>query len=362
MKESPIIPQTSKYWKPLKEAVDSVAARNLVLLACVTFLFPIVENVLVALWFGIKAGGAVAGWVLLVVALTHVVLGILSLGGGSCAVKALPEAIEMEEKLHEVQRELGRRTVAYGMVREAINSLNTSTCNLPAWCSNGYEAGLNPIVKQFASDISTTLGVTSNQFTIEIYIELGGIEELTCTPDPSNEIYLPYGNSYMKLAYFFSPQQTDRRAVEALGHNLPAILGAAEDVPAIHKISEYPGVFLQDGKPLPHVYFRRFATVPMNWVCSDMRLGIVVLTSMQEDDFSEDVLDTLQFLASLVSNYHSSYNKCVFENRERQRKEEQKKRREEAKRIRQSQQSGSSRQQPNEEDGDHQVDEDGEPA
>jgi hypothetical protein len=93
------VPRASKYWKPLKEAVDSVAARNLVLLATVTFLFPIVENVLVGLWFGLKAGGAVAGWVLLVIALTHIVLGILSLGGGSCAVKTLPEAIETEEKL-----------------------------------------------------------------------------------------------------------------------------------------------------------------------------------------------------------------------------------------------------------------------
>ncbi len=38
-----------------------------------------------------------------------------------------------------------------------------------------------------------------------------------------------------------------------------------------------------------------------------------MLTSDQDDEFAPDVLDTMKFMASLVANYVSSYNRCVWE-------------------------------------------------
>jgi hypothetical protein len=39
-------------------------------------------------------------------------------------------------------------------------------------------------------------------------------------------------------------------------------------------------------------------------------MGVLVLTSTQDDPFADDVLETLQFVASIVSNFVSSFEEC----------------------------------------------------
>ena len=36
---------------------------------------------------------------------------------------------------------------------------------------------------------------------------------------------------------------------------------------------------------------------------------------MQDEPFAEDILDTLQFIASIVSNYVSAYNDCYSDHK-----------------------------------------------
>jgi hypothetical protein len=40
---------------------------------------------------------------------------------------------------------------------------------------------------------------------------------------------------------------------------------------------------------------------------------VLVVTSKQEEPFAGDALETLQFLASLVSQYIASHNRCAAE-------------------------------------------------
>ena len=229
------------------------------------------------------------------------------------------------------------------MVRGAIDASNNSTCNLPYWCSQGFETNLKPIIDHFTADISTTLGVSSNRFTLEIYFyEDAIIDWFNCPSHLSELLYL--GNHCGCLGFFFSSQQASRISALNLvrSNRSPAILGTIENVPAVHCITDHPGVFLDHGQPNSEVCFHRYATVPFNWACADNnnRLGIIVLTSLQDDPFSEDLLDVLGFLGSLVANYVSCYNACSSNSKDAKRKADAKRKREEAKKLR-SMQDGS---------------------
>jgi hypothetical protein len=255
-----------------------------------------------------------AFWSFLVFVAAHMVLGIMSLTGDPCAVKNLPAAIETEARLRDVLRELERRNVSLRMVRGAIDSFNHSTCNLTNWCKDGFEEGLKPIIDHFTADIGTALGVTSSRFTLEVYTYDDAVYGLMGSQKRMKN-FLILGNHGGELSYFFSSQQASKEAALTLAdsNQSPAILGTTENVPAVHSIHDHPGLYMKDGQPLPSIYFRRYATVPFNWACSDQRQGLIVLTSMQEEEFSEDVLDVLGFLGSLISKYISSYNRCAYD-------------------------------------------------
>ena len=61
-------------------------------------------------------------------------------------------------------------------------------------------------------------------------------------------------------------------------------------------------LFYRNGQPPPGLYFRRLATVPVNLVCSSDLIGVLAITSMQERPFRPDILETMQFLASVIYN------------------------------------------------------------
>ena len=309
----------SSHWEPIKRSIESVINRNMVIAVVVMFLFPAAESVLVNFWTSSpNVLNSPAFWSFIVFVGMHLVLGIMSLTGDSCAVKNLPEAIETEEKLKEAQREIDRKTAGLRMIRGSIDSFNYSTCalNLPySWCESGYTNGLKPIIDNITANITSTIGITSNRFTLEIYYTIDGIADWQTCNEMSNSL-VGMGNNMMILGYYFDSQQGSRNAAVNLlySNRSPAILGTTENVPTLHQISDHPGVFMVAGKRHPDVYFNRYATVPFNFACSDTnnRLGIIVLTSMQENPFSDDALDLLGFLGSLVANYTIKYNECVW--------------------------------------------------
>ena len=274
-----------------------------------------VEGILINAWSDAEEA---AKWVpltcLIVVASLHFLLAIvLVVSELSVPERILGKAVEVQEQAKEAGRELRRREEAYRMVRECLTQLTRRTCDLPTmaaqpgqhmsqrgtgWCQAGFEAGLRPIIDVIISNIATTLGVVSSRFTIEVHLQRGYLFG-PAKGDPKE----------LCLRLFASPYfQPD--VVKPLTNDSPASLGELWDVPNEQHIQESKALFYEQDTPKQWLYFRRFATCPITQPCSDIRVGVLVLTSMQDDPFATDVLDTLQFISSIVSNYVAAFCDC----------------------------------------------------
>ena len=73
---------------------------------------------------------------------------------------------------------------------------------------------------------------------------------------------------------------------------------------------------------------------------------------MQEEPFGSDVLDTMEFLSSVISQYIASHGRCIRDFRETKRKEEEKKKRAENKARKQQAKEGSNAMKTEQDDGD----------
>jgi len=114
--------------------------------------------------------------------------------------------------------------------------------------------------------------------------------------------------------FFYSPNGLDPCApVLKLGSRAPHRWGWKRGLPGYCHIENDKDLFYENGKPASTLYFRTFATVPVYLACAPQQIGLLVLTSMQTEPFAGDALDTLQFLASLVSQYVAAHNRCVEE-------------------------------------------------
>lgn len=309
----------NEFWRSLKRrfAVSAWVRGGAFLFASV--VLPIFENIIT----GVATAATTNAWVvwlaLGVVGAVHLFLAItlLVLEWATPELK-LAQAAEIQEDALATERELNRRNEAYGMVRECLTMLTRKTCDLPDahggagpgmpttqdahWCQSGFESGLGPIVDVIAKSVTTILGVTTSRYTIEMYAYPGYV---------SNE-GAPKEHNGLHLWFFTSP--TEQRSVTLLPPNeSPAVLAATWGVPNQQHISESKALFFANDRPKPEIYFRRFATCPINEACSDNSMGVLVLTSMQDEEFAGDVLDTLQFLGSIMSNYVSAYCACRVE-------------------------------------------------
>jgi uncharacterized protein (DUF433 family) len=314
----------NEYWIALKRRLFwSAAARFLVALA-VSVALPIMEGLLINLYTSAPEGTKPLFWkFLMVIALIHLGMAIILLISefNPPEVK-LASAAEAQENADKTTAELRRRESVYRMVRECVTALTRKTCDLPrhggdaeqadgaaplrqgAWCQQGFESGLQPIVNVIVANINTTLGVKSSRFTIEIHLDLFSLIGVEGIEDD---------NGYCLRYFHGSPDQ--KQQVGQLTNDAPVKWGAMWDIPNQLHIQQDQTVFHENGQPKQRLYFRRFATSPIMAACSESRIGVLVLTSMQDEPFAEDILDTLQFIASIVSNYVSAYNDCYSDHR-----------------------------------------------
>src|SRR5205823_5814206 len=117
------------------------------------------------------------------------------------------------------------------------------------------------------------------------------------------------GSIMPRLFYSSSGVNLDR--VDLMGPGSAFHWGWSRRVPGTCCVFDDKRIFCHNGQPKPELYFRRLATVPVNMVCMDWAMGLLVITSMQEEPFHSDILETMQFLASVISQYDASHTRCV---------------------------------------------------
>jgi hypothetical protein len=314
--------KTNEFFNSLVQRLYCVVVLRVILILVTAAALPIAEGILTNMWSAAPDESKSAIWtVLMVVAVIHLLLaGVLLVGEVIGPEVKLARAAQIQEESDAVHRELRRREKAYRMVRECLSTLTKTTCTLPTiaedsnpemqgggntWCQSGFEAGLQPIFNAIMANMATTLGVVSSQFTIEVHLQPHYILGVDRHRNPNG----------FNLR-FFSSTVFSRLQAEGLTNNSPAVFGRLWNVPNQRHISEDKASFYDRDCPKREIYFRRFATCPITPSCSDDFMGVLVLTSMQEEPFVEDVLDTLQFISSIVSNYVSAYCDC-YQDRQR---------------------------------------------
>lgn len=306
---------SNEFFVGLKQQLLGPPLTRILLIVLTAAVFPIAEGVLTETWSSATTSEAkkIAWTALIVIASIHIILFVVLLIIEFRAPELLlASAAEVKENATERERELQRRSTTYRMVRECLILLTRKTCDLPRhgepqvvppqaneWCQEGFEIGLKPIVDVVLENIMTTLGVRSTQFTFEIHIYpeyIDGVEPI------------PEHNGFC-LRFFSSPIY-QRTVVQRLTNNAPCRLGEAWDIPNQQHIADSRALFYENDMPSADVYFRRFATCPITESCSETRMGVLVVTSMQDDSLAADVLDTMQFVSSIISNYVSAFSEC----------------------------------------------------
>jgi hypothetical protein len=207
------------------------------------------------------------------------------------------------------------------MLRTVLDSLNLQTCQLNPSAEDAFRQGLMPIIQRVACNARVTLGVQSDQFTIELY----------CVDDMIAGIDEGAIGTYVTPVFFYSSAGLDQETLDLMGNASAFHWGWRREVPGTCCVTDDKLVFYDGDQPKPDLYFRYFATVPISAVCSPEQIGLLVITSMQEKPFGPDILETMQFLASVISQYMASHNRCVNEWKESQKKAAEKRKRDERK-------------------------------
>ena len=216
--------------------------------------------------------------------------------------------LEAEDKCRELaasEQELARRKEAYRMVRSAFDALNQQSCHLQTTACS-FADGLRPIIGKITASMWTALGCTSNRYTIEAYFDVWHESE-----SDGSLLKLPGGYGLM---FFASPAFTSQQVVE-LGNHHPVVLmnWRAGTAPDTVDIANFPGQYFSDGKRIPSLYFNRCAVVSIPAQCESDSLGLLVLTADQEAPLASNVLDTLGFVATIISVYFTKHEDCQRE-------------------------------------------------
>ena len=299
-----------RFRNELRKSVTSSRWFHSLLLLSGTVLLPLLNALLINLATSGKCQGS--GYALAVGA-------IMQLGVAAILIVRErqirdPSAIllEAEDKCRELgasEQELARQSEACRMVRSAFDALNQQSCQLAENpCS--FSDGLRPIIEKITASMWTVLGCTTNRYTIEAYFD-------SWHPSESNDS-LPKLHGNYSMVFFASPAFQPQNAAQ-LGDRHPAVLmnwraGVAQDSNEITNLSKH---YFVDGKRIASLYFNRYAVVTIPAQCESDHLGLLVLTADQEAPFAANVLDTLSFVATIISVYYTKYKDCLEQRRMR---------------------------------------------
>jgi hypothetical protein len=293
----------SKKWHALQNHVRSVGWFRIALVVTATALLPIIECAFVNILTG--TSGDLRFWAsiaLAVTALLHaILLGLLIWGEATNPATNILDAIQLEQDNERFHEELQRRTNTSKMIRSAFDALNLQTCRIVGNQPEPIGAGLSTIMQHLTCELSSALGVTSDEFTVEVYFDRKAI------PAPT------VGGTGMIQAYLWSPRQISSDLPFRLGDKSPLEWGWLRNRPGQGDINTDKERFYADSQPHKDLYFYRFATVPIYQTCSTIQVGLLIVTSTQTTQFAPDILDTMQFMASLLSHYLAAHIRCFTE-------------------------------------------------
>ena len=253
----------------------------------------------------------------------------------SSPLKSTMDAVELHERLIScneeqqrreaaIQRELQRRSECLRMIRSAIDTLNLQTCQHDPSRWDALQTGFHPIVQKLMCGIEQTLGVRSNQFTLEVHLHRHAV---FYTLEHVREDYT------LCPCYFFSSMNLSLNLAQPWGARL-ASQALSRQGPWIGSIDDDP--YIVSGIKKEELYFPRFVAVPVFEVCGPHIHGVLLLTSKQGEPFADDIVDTLQFVATIFSQYLASHNRCMSQWLETKKREEAKMKREERKAMKSS--------------------------
>lgn len=302
----------NKYWALLSSQLKHTVYHRWVLVLLSSVACPLVEGVLASILTG-ASPPQYALWLLFGTMCVHAVVVVVVLAGEhTSSLQLTASAVEVTEDCKQCKREQARREEAYRMVRRAFESLNTQTCSMdPQFSVGGHLCeqplckAIEPIMTEFIRNIQVVFGVTSAQYSLEVYYAQGIL------PRRDNIAAVMHPADY-ELACFCGANVAKEQALE-LQNNSPVLLGRIWDKPSQKHISYDHTLFYQNNQQLSDVYFHRFATHPIPYACSPEHCGLLVLTSRQDEEFAEDVLDTMGFLASMIANFVYRYSACVYQ-------------------------------------------------
>ncbi|MDX1966950.1 MAG: hypothetical protein SFV23_07255 [Planctomycetaceae bacterium] len=310
------MPAANGYWKSLRSHVAAITwSRKLMTVAC-SVLLPVFEAALVNIATG--STGDARSWAiggLFIFGSLHIALfALLMMADQQTPAMHIVDAIELEEQVATLKRELHRRWEASKMIRSAFDALNLQTCESFGSGPTGIGPGLKRIMEQFSCGLPPALGITSSEYTFEVYFEISAIADTDDSQFERNTSTNVVNQSALLFpVYFYSTRFVDAELPFELKEKSPLSWGWGRHHSGQATLEDDRERFLSSGKPLEGTYFHRFATVPVRWACSDEQAGIFIVTSMQRDPFADDVIETMKFVASLLSQYHSAYNRCVYE-------------------------------------------------
>jgi hypothetical protein len=291
-------------WKTLRQWIDAATRASRFLTLTTGAILPIAECVFVNLLTGSQVGKGYFLSALVVLGAVHLILlGMQLWPPANFPFQCIADAVELEQTVATLKTALQRKTSVHRTLRSAIDALNLQTCQLNPLAANAFPSGMHPIICSVVTNAQAVLGLTTNAFTIELYCAAQAVNGApTCTAiDELHQVY------------FFSPITVDPCKPIRLGRRSPAAWGWQRAVSGTCRASDDPNVFYDGGQPPADSYFRSICTVPVHYPCSPETQGVLVLTSMQDEPFAEDVIDTLEFLSSLITQYIAAHNRCVEE-------------------------------------------------
>jgi hypothetical protein len=298
------------YWTSIERLLRHAQNLRLAALVAVAVFFPAIESFLTNKWTSASADVAEAYRILFFgTVAVHAIVAMILVLQERCSEPQtlLARAHLLHDEVADLRRELVRRHQTNEMVREAFDLLRQQTCTIEysadrrAWCFGGFHRGLEPILRPFLDRLDVALGVRSGKFTLEVYFEPGivsvsGREEV--------------GRNGLCQVAFYGTHKNRCDGVCMDKVCSPAGMGYEAARAFTQHIEENRHVFFDGTKVREKVYFRRYAVCPINESCSNQMDGVLVLTSMQDEPFADNALETLAFLATLVSHYHSAYQRC----------------------------------------------------
>lgn len=293
-----------QHWSTLRAWIEHGTCCSRFLGLVTGALLPIAECVFVNLLTAATTGKAVFAVALITLASVHLaLLAMQTLPRSNYPFQCVADAVELGEKVRSLEGEILRKATAHNALRCSIDALNLQTCQINPLDAHAFAHGMHPVICGIVSDAQAVLGVKGNAFTIELYCEPSAV----AGHSPCAMV------GGIRQYYFYSPVSADPCSPIRLGARSPCAWGWQRRAPGTCRIAEDPNFFYNNGQRPADSYYRTICTVPVYPTCSKEIIGVFVLTSMQDEPLAPDVIETMQFVSSLISQYIAAHNRCVYE-------------------------------------------------